>query len=156
MPLRELKIDETGEIFLKGKTLFAGYLDPKEQKIIEQKDWFATKDLGRLDADGSLHVIGRKDRQFISGGENIQPEEIEAALLQLPGISRATVLPVDDPEFGQRPVAFLEEETPTHTLASIRTLLEKTLPSFKHPVQIFPYPEGLGMKPSLAVLKATL
>ncbi len=156
MPLRELKIDETGEIFLKGKTLFAGYLDLKEQKIIEQNDWFATKDLGRLDADGSLHVIGRKDRQFISGGENIQPEEIEAALLQLPGISRATVLPVDDPEFGQRPVAFLEQETPTHTLDSLRTLLEKTLPSFKHPVQIFPYPEGLGMKPNLAALKATL
>ena len=74
-----------------------------------------TKDLGRINADGKLEIIGRKDWQFISGGENIQPEEIEAALLAIPGIRQATVLPITDPEFGERPIAFIDDDTGTHT-----------------------------------------
>ena len=69
--------------------------------------WFHTGDLGRLDAAGRLIVTGRRDTMFISGGENIHPEEIEREILRFPGVLEAIVAPVPDPEFGARPVAFL-------------------------------------------------
>ena len=110
--------------------------------------WFATKDLGQIDEQGNLTLLGRKDRMFISGGENIQPEEIEAALCNLPGILAAHVIPIDDLEFGKRPTAYLLEEHPQYTLESVRAALAEKLPSFKHPIKIFPYTDAMksGMK----------
>src|SRR4029077_16530151 len=113
-------------------------------------------DLGRINAQGHLEIIGRKDRQFISGGENIQPEEIEQALCALPGIRNAIVLPIPDAEFGERPVAFIDDETKSHTLDSIKEALRSQLPSFKHPVKLLPYPSDAGMKPNLSLLKDQL
>jgi O-succinylbenzoic acid--CoA ligase len=137
LPFRELKI-ENKEIFVRGATLFQGYWDTASSRVIDAREqgWFATKDLGRFDEKGELEVTGRKDRQFISGGENIQPEEIEQALLQIPGIVRASVLPIDDVEFGARPHAFIEDTTHMHTLDSIKLALQEKLPSFKHPVRL--------------------
>ena len=103
--------------------------------------------------EGDLEVIGRKDRQFISGGENIQPEEIEQALCSLPGITQASVLPIDDQEFGQRPVAFINDTTGGHTLESVQAKLRRILPAFKLPIALFPYPESTGLKPSLSALR---
>ncbi len=148
LPYRELKIIDN-EIHVRGKTLFQGYLN----QPIDQNEWFPTKDLGRINADGKLEIIGRKDRQFISGGENIQPEEIEAALLAIPGIRQATVLPIADPEFGERPIAFIDDETGTHTLQTLRKELQNRLPGFKHPVKVFSYPNKNEMKPKVSELK---
>lgn len=146
LPYREIKIDADQEIYVRGDTLFAGYWNTEEEKIVEAKGWFATKDLGQWTVDGSLEIIGRKDRQFISGGENIQPEEIERALCSLPGIERATVIPLSDPEFGERPVAFIEG-TPGYTLDTVKKALSCTLPAFKHPVRLLSYPPGIGLIP---------
>ena len=90
--------------------------------------------------NGKLMVVGRKDRQFISGGENIQPEEIESALLSLPPITAAKVIPQPDPEFGMRPVAFIEGAEPH--LERIKAALTPLLPSFKHPVAVYPLRDG--------------
>ncbi|MBX3719273.1 MAG: o-succinylbenzoate--CoA ligase [Parachlamydiales bacterium] len=141
LPFRSLRIDENGEILVRGQTLFSGYWDPVQQKPIlpTLNGWLPTKDLGSLDDQGQLTLHGRKDRMFISGGENIQPEEVEAALCQIPGILAAHVIPTDDLEFGKRPIAYLLEDVPEHTLESVRAALKGTLPSFKHPVKIFPY-----------------
>jgi O-succinylbenzoic acid--CoA ligase len=158
LPFREFKIDgRTQEIWVRGNTLFEGYWSNQEQKVakIEADAWHPTKDLGKLNDVGELEIIGRKDRQFISGGENIQPEEIEKALCNIPGVLQASVLPIDDKEFGQRPVAFIHT-VEAHTLQSIREALLSVLPSFKHPVAIYPYPEEVGLKPSLSVLKQSL
>lgn len=157
LPYREMKIQDE-QILVRGKTLFQGYWDTESEKVIknESNGWFATKDLGQMSSDGELMVTGRIDRQFISGGENIQPEEIEQALLQIPGIRQASVLPLEDGEFGARPVAFIDDETRGHTLQSIKDALSPLLPSFKHPVHIFRMPIEAGIKPSLAVLKRQL
>ncbi|MBI2810836.1 MAG: AMP-binding protein [Candidatus Melainabacteria bacterium] len=155
LPYREVKI-VSNEIWVKGKTLFQGYWDAATESVGKIEGWFPTKDLGRFDPEGNLEIIGRKDRQFISGGENIQPEEIEKALLQIPGILQATVLPISDPEYGMRPVAFIEDTTSRHTLHSLREALRPLLPGFKHPARILPYPQQEGMKPSLAALKHIL
>lgn len=102
LPHIECQIDPTGEILLRGGSLFSHYLGEAERG---REEWFRTKDLGVLSPEGNLTIIGRKDRQFKSGGENIQPEEIERILLSHPQILQAKVYPVADPELGFRPKA---------------------------------------------------
>lgn len=128
----ELKIAQNGEILVRGPMLFQGYFDQRTgvNLPLTEDGWFATRDLGRLHPDGKLEILGRLDRQFISGGENIQPEEIEAALLSLPGISMARVQPKADPEFGHLPIAYL---TTTLSPSEIDTRLREKLPGYKIP-----------------------
>lgn len=143
LPHRELQIAPDGEILVRGPTLFKGYY---HQPFFSPNEWFPTKDLGMM-RDQKLEIIGRKDNLFISGGENIQPEEIEKELLSLSGISEAIVVPKQDPEYGARPVAFIATQDPSHTLSSIRSHLEKTLPRFKLPIELYPLPPNT-FKPS--------
>ncbi|MGA2827439.1 MAG: fatty acid--CoA ligase family protein, partial [Streptosporangiaceae bacterium] len=77
---------------------------------LDADGWFATRDLGRLDADGYLFIEGRADDTIIRGGENIAPAEIEDVLLAYPGIAEAAVIGVPDPEWGQRLVAVVVGE----------------------------------------------
>src|SRR3990167_8862202 len=84
LPHRELKIC-SGEIWVRGKTLFQGYLNQPSPFI---DGWFPTNDLGYIGPNG-LEILGRKDRMIISGGENINPEEIEKALLSHPEVYSA-------------------------------------------------------------------
>lgn len=144
LPYRELRIAEDGEILVRGPALFRGYLDGGQlRSAVDADGWFHTKDLGTLDADGFLHVRGRKDHQFISGGENIQPEAIEHALVQIDGVRRAVVVPVPDDEFGQRPVAFLDAE-PFPEEAVLHRRLAALLPRFMIPDAFYPWPEPAG------------
>lgn len=140
LPWREVKIDPGGEILVRGATRFDGYLvEAGIEPAFDGDGWFHTGDLGRLDDDGYLHVIGRKDNMFISGGENIHPEEIEAALHELEGVRRAVVVPVPDAEFGARPVAFVDGET--GRIPRWRERLAERLPRFKLPVAFYAWPE---------------
>ena len=78
---RNVKTSSSGEILVSGKTVFRGYL--KQQDLTQPFDregWFATGDMGFVD-DHGMEVTGRRDNMFISGGENIQPEEIETTQL---------------------------------------------------------------------------
>ena len=91
---------------------------------------------------GYLYVQGRKDLLFISGGENIQPEEIEQALCRLAGVVQAVVVPVPDEEFGARPVAFVRTAMPDIRPDALRESLRSVLPSFKIPVAVYPWPNA--------------
>ena len=152
LPLRPdtIRISETGEIEVGGEARFSGYLDA-QGKLTEPftpDGWYATGDLGKFDEIGRLIVAGRLDNQFISGGENIQPEQIERALCQQPGILQAVVVPVPNEEFGHRPVAFIRSET-EWTEDILREELRVILPGYMVPDQILPWPEDLipeGMK----------
>ena len=109
LPHRRLRIGEEGEIQLAGETLFMGYVDGgKVRRPLTGDGWFATGDLGRVDEDGYLTVIGRRDNRFFSGGETIHPEEIERVLTDHDGVQQAVVVPIPDEEFGQRCVAFVQ------------------------------------------------
>lgn len=126
LPKREIRLSPDGEILVRGETLFDGYVDqPREE-------WFATGDIGRRTTEG-IAIIGRKDWQFISGGENIQPEEIELALLQIPDVLEAVVIPKKDPEFGMRPVAVINTRYPI-AIDKIKETLQQHLPKFKIPI----------------------
>ena len=67
----------------------------------------ASGDLGRVDADGRLFVVGRDDEMIVSGGENVYPIEVERTLTEHPGVREAAVLGVDDDRFGQALAAFV-------------------------------------------------
>ncbi|QLB20129.1 o-succinylbenzoate--CoA ligase [Vespertiliibacter pulmonis] len=137
---RRLKIDEQGEIWVRGAGLGLGYwIDQTIIPFTNQQGWFATKDKGEL-RYGNLVVIGRRDNLFISGGENIQPEEIERVLFQSGLVKQAFIVPVDDREFGQRPVAvveFLEPFSP-QAVFSLENFARQHLEKFKLPIAYFP------------------
>jgi O-succinylbenzoic acid--CoA ligase len=98
-----------GEISIRGPMVTRGYWKlPDTIEPILSDGWFATGDVGVLDAGGYLTVRGRADDMIISGGEKIFPAEIEACLTRIPGIRRAAVLGVDDPQWGRVAVAFIE------------------------------------------------
>jgi O-succinylbenzoic acid--CoA ligase len=154
-----VRIASGQEIQVRGRTLFLGYLqrDGTLRRPLTPDGWFPTGDLGRLDEAGNLVVTGRKDNMFVSGGENIQPEEIEAALCAFQDVDRAIVVPVPDPEFGLRPAAFIAP-APGFTLEpdALRARLAKTLPRYKLPARFLNWPEDTpqtGLKPSRAMLQ---
>ncbi|MDQ5829105.1 MAG: o-succinylbenzoate--CoA ligase [Actinomycetota bacterium] len=154
LPHRELSISDDGEILVRGETLFAGYVEGEAIELpIDADGWFHTKDLGELDAGGYLRVRGRKDNLFISGGENVQPEEIEEALCFLEGVEEAVVVPIPDPEFGFRPAAFVRTTGGVVESRDLARALEPVLARFKIPVAFYGWPEGIeGMKVDRAAL----
>ena len=143
LPHRRLRI-RGGQIEVGGDTLFAGYLsaDGVEPPPLAPGGWFRTGDCGHLDAGGILTVSGRADGMFVSGGENIDPQEIEDALGAHPAVAAAVVVPAPDPEFGSRPVAFVEPVGGRPPADELTALLAERLPSFKRPVRYLPMPAG--------------
>lgn len=136
LPHKELKIDESGEIWIRGDSLFKGYW--KMALPFDSEGWFPTNDLGEI-KQGKIQIIGRKDCQFISGGENIQPEEIEKELLQYPNIIAALVVPKTDPEFGQIPLAFIKTLDGKIDPHSLKNFLQDRLAKFKIPTTFYPF-----------------
>lgn len=139
---RQLKIASDSEILVKGETLFSGYVSGDSLELaLDEDGYFHTNDIGCID-DGNLFVTGRKDMMFISGGENIFPEEIERAIESVENIDQAIVVPVPNRLLGQRPVAFVK----THQVLPldadlIESKLKRDLEGFKVPIAFFPWPE---------------
>ncbi|MBL8013779.1 MAG: o-succinylbenzoate--CoA ligase [Candidatus Omnitrophica bacterium] len=158
LPYREMKIDAHGEICLRGPTLFSGYLNRKDiTRPVDSEGWFHSGDLGLLDAHGCLKVLGRRDDMFISGGENIHPQEIESILGQIPGILQVVVVPREDAQFGQRPVAFIQWDNlqPSWSESKMIEHLLAKLPKFKIPCAFYPWPADVqqGIKINRQFLK---
>lgn len=139
----DIAVTEDGEIALRGPALFLGYLTAQGvAKPLADGEWFLTGDIGRFDGEGNLAVCGRKDNMFVSGGENIHPEEIERALCRIVGVKRAVVVPVADPVYGQRPVAFVDPRRLIETDPDgLRAALAETLPRYAMPVACYGWPE---------------
>jgi fatty-acyl-CoA synthase len=94
---------EVGEILLKGENVTSGYWRrPAEtQAALSADGWLRSGDLGRVDAEGYLWLVDRKKDMFISGGENVYPAEIEAALAAYPGLADCAVVGVPDERWGE-------------------------------------------------------
>ncbi|GGE78078.1 O-succinylbenzoic acid--CoA ligase [Priestia taiwanensis] len=99
---------EEGEIVVKGPNVTQGYYNREEAtKETIQDGWLYTGDIGYLDDEGFLYVLDRRKDLIISGGENIYPAQIEAALMSHPQIMDAGVIGMEDDQWGQVPVAFV-------------------------------------------------
>ena len=144
LEFRKLRIGGDQEILLKGKTLFRGYIhNGKLERPFDRNGWFHTGDLGMMSKNGYLTITGRKDNMFISGGENIQPEEIEELLVSFEVVSQAVVVPVPNNEFGFRPVGFIKTVDDQNIDAGrFVECLEVKLPRFKIPTKFYRWPSS--------------
>ena len=153
---RKLKINIKGEIMVKGKTLCYGYVAGKKiSGCRDQYGWFHTGDLGLYDRYKNLHVHGRIDNMFISGGENIYPEEIELQLQYQQNIRKVCVVDIPDEEYGARPVAFIKmEDQKVINESGLKKFLGERIESFKIPVKFLDWPEDIGrLKPDRTYLR---
>src|SRR5579871_512691 len=140
-----LPAGEAGEIMLRGPTITPGYAErPQETRRAFHDGWFATGDFGYLDEDGYLYVLDRRSDLIISGGENVYPAEIEAALLGHSAVAEAGVCGAPDKRWGQAPIAFVvlgegQRASEQDILAYLaRQLARYKLPRAVHFVQQLP------------------
>jgi len=137
-------ISDAGEVLVRGKTLFLGYIQNGElHRPLAPDGWFATGDLGRFDEHGRLVVEGRRDNMFVSGGENVLPEEIERRLCELPGIDQALVIPIPDNEYGEVGIAYIKTRGKQLDPSRLKAQLREQLPPHKIPKQFRPWPPDL-------------
>jgi malonyl-CoA/methylmalonyl-CoA synthetase len=135
---KEVGVDETGELYLKGPNVFAGYWKREDAtKAAFVDGWFRTGDIGSRSADGYYTLSGRKSDLIISGGFNIYPREIEEFLMEQPGVAEAAVVGEPDRVRGEVPVAYIVWRDPTADLTEAAGKVEarcrESLASFKIP-----------------------
>ena len=124
-----------GVIEVRGPTLFSGYVGEPESN--PRSGWFRTRDRGHFDENGMLVVTGRTSDVIITGGENVDPVEVEAALVSLAGIDAACVLGVPDPTFGEAVVALLVTSSAgPKSVETVRKALGSRLAPFKLPRRV--------------------
>jgi fatty-acyl-CoA synthase len=103
---KEVPPGEVGEVVMKGPTVMLGYWDMPEKTAEAIRDgWLHSGDLGRVDPDGFLYLMGRAKDMIISGGENIYPAEIERVLREHPAIADVAVVGIPDPEWSESVLA---------------------------------------------------
>ena len=129
---------ESGTIWIRGPMVAREYWTAEGVvAAVDADGWFATNDLGCIDATGLLHVLGRADDVIISGGENVSLREIEDALAACDGVGRAAVIGADDAKWGQTPVAFVcAGSAQTLDIGQLRSALRDKLARHKLPRRI--------------------
>ena len=157
----EISISEEQEILVRGPVLMNRYYQQQLGHPIDVDGWLHTGDLGTMSVDNQLSVTGRRSELIISGGENIWPEAVEAALTSHPDVNDVCVVGIDDQEWGQRVVAFIvaAKTSQTHSLAEWRDHVAETLPRFMAPRQVVlvdSIPRSALGKPQRQALKETL
>ena len=144
LPHREVHIAPSGEVLVRGKTLFQGYWqNGKVTTDCDLQGWYHTGDRGAISTGGELIIKGRIDLMFISGGENIYPEEIEQALEKHPMIDKAVVVARDSEEFGQRPIAYVKFTDGAVDGADIKSFMKNQLSGFKVPDKFLQWPSDI-------------
>jgi fatty-acyl-CoA synthase len=129
--------DGVGELCLRGPHVALGYWNQPEATaaVFDAEGWLHTGDLARVDEEGFYSIAGRLKEMLISGGVNIYPAEIEAALLDHPAIAAAAVVPMPDPQWGEVPAAFVVTRAPL-TSAEVLDFLGARLARYKLPKRI--------------------
>lgn len=137
LPYQQITIANSGEILVRGDTLFLGYWHNGRVDLpLDTEGWFHTRDIGQL-TDKGLQVAGRLDSQFISGGENIQPEEIERQIYALLAVEQCIVVPKPDAIYGSVAVCFLSLLPDATGIAQLQQQLSLHLPAFKVPRKFY-------------------
>jgi O-succinylbenzoic acid--CoA ligase len=127
----EVGIHESGDISVRGPMLLRGYRDGTSP--IDADGWFPTGDVGRWLPDGRLHVDGRRSTMIITGGENVWPEVVEAALADHPNVADVLVRGVDDAEWGQIVEAIVVPSGIAPSLEELRNHVKNRHPAFMAP-----------------------
>ncbi|WP_430449962.1 malonate--CoA ligase [Rhodophyticola sp.] len=132
----EVPTGETGMIEVRGPNVFSGYwrMPEKTAEELRPDGWFITGDLGRVDADGYITIVGRAKDLIISGGFNIYPKEVESLIDDLPGVLESAVIGVPHPDFGEAVVAIVVADGSADLTGSgLLAGIAGDLARFKHP-----------------------
>jgi acyl-CoA synthetase (AMP-forming)/AMP-acid ligase II len=128
---------ETGEITVASDTLFAGYYkrpDLTAESMVDGR--LRTGDIGRLDEAGYLYVTDRAKDMVVSGGMNVYPAEVEAALADLPGLAELAVFGVPDERWGEAVVAVAVVTDPALDEAALIRAARERIASYKKPTRV--------------------
>jgi acyl-CoA synthetase (AMP-forming)/AMP-acid ligase II len=126
----------SGEVCVRGPSVVDGYLDNPEANAASFRDgWFRTGDVGTLDAEGYLRLVGRIKELINRGGEKISPYEVEAVLLDHPAVSEAAVYPLPDELYGEQVAAVVVPNGAVDGDELVRHCAER-LVGFKVPVRV--------------------
>lgn len=131
-----LATGEVGQIEVRGPNIFKGYWQMPEKTAAElrQDGFFLTGDLGKIDDDGYVHIVGRNKDLIISGGYNIYPKEIELVLDDQPGVLESAVVGVPHPDFGETVLGVIvPEKGATPDTDAMMEAVHHSLARFKHP-----------------------
>jgi acyl-CoA synthetase (AMP-forming)/AMP-acid ligase II len=155
---KPLPVGETGEIWIKGPTVFRGYFNNEEATASAITDgWFHTGDAGRLDDDGYLYVVDRLKDVIVRGGENVYAAEVEAVLYEHPDVAEAAIVGLPDERYGEQVVAIvrLRPDSPADGDA-LRAHVAAQLAAFKVPSVVHITPDSLPRNAAGKVLKREL
>ncbi len=137
---KEIARDTIGMIEVKGPNVFKGYWRMPEKTKAEFRDdgFFITGDLGKIDADGYVHILGRGKDLVISGGFNVYPKEIESEIDAMPGVIESAVIGVPHADFGEGVTAVVVCTKGAEVdEASVLKALDGRLAKFKMPKRVF-------------------
>lgn len=131
-----LAAGERGELWLRGRGLMRGYFRdaPATHAVMRDGGWYASGDLGELQADGALFVVGRLKEMIIRSGFNVYPAEVELALNHLPGVQRSAVVGRPEQDGNEEIIAFIELTSgATFDEEAARERLRDQLAAYKRP-----------------------
>lgn len=155
---RPLPQGEVGEVVCRGPAVMSGYWNrPEATAETLRGGWMHTGDLGYRDGRGFLHIVDRRNDMIISGGENVYPREVEAALGEHPGVGEAAVLGLPDPTWGEVVTCVLVGPAPTDQ--DLAAFLRARLAGYKVPrrwVRMEALPRTAADKVRKGELRATL
>jgi len=148
---------EAGELWLRGPELFVGYADPLQTRTAHARaGWFRTGDLGTIDDEGWLTVVGRIKDVVIRGGENISVAEVEGVLEAHPAVRQAIVVGYPDDVLGERVAAFVVADGTFDLEATRSWFAQRGVTRFKTPervVQVDALPTLAAGKPDRVALR---
>ncbi|MCC6197306.1 MAG: AMP-binding protein [Burkholderiales bacterium] len=132
---RDVAAGESGEILVRGGNVMSGYWQkPRETAAALEGGWYHSGDVAHVDAEGWLHVDGRRRDVIISGGENVYPAEVENVLAECPQIAEVAVVGRPDERWGEAVVAVVVPAAgATLTRESVCALLAGRVARYKHP-----------------------
>ena len=136
---KEISVDEIGQIEVRGPNVFKGYwkMPDKTKAELRENGYFITGDLGKIDNDGYIHIVGRDKDLIISGGFNIYPKELEVFLDQQLGVLESAVIGVPHGDFGETPVAVIVPHSGLQPdIGQIEKNIKKSIARYKHPSKI--------------------
>jgi acyl-CoA synthetase (AMP-forming)/AMP-acid ligase II len=155
---QELPPNEIGEVVIRTPRIMKGYAgqESPDADLLNSGGWLHTRDMGYIDEDGYIYLVGRKDDIIIRGGENIAPAEIEAVLHAHPAVDEAVVVGMPDEKWGQKLVAFVVLRPNKMTSPEeLNEFCRQRLASFKKP-EVIRFVEELPKNPLGKILRKEL
>lgn len=130
----QLRLAGDGEVQVRSTTMFSGYLDPEVTEAVLVDGWYRTGDLGELDDEGYLHIVGRTGELIRTGGEAVAPAEVEAVLRELASLTDVAVVGIPDATWGEVVCAVVVTDgEAVPSLDTLRDHCRDRLAGFKHP-----------------------